>query len=115
MKVERAKVIDFTDREPKSEFNIRLPRGSRLLDDFVTLADGVYTLYLAPEIITEESEVHTYVVAGPHQSIDPSKHVYAKTVSLFSPAMDEQGNEIPGVPPHTIMFPIFRVAKLSVA
>lgn len=108
-------MIDFTKREPQSEFNIRLPKGSILLDDFVTLPDGVYALYLAPELITEDSEVFTYVVAGPNQSVDPSKHKYAKTVSLFTPAMDEQGNEIPNVPPHTIMFPLFRVTKLSVA
>lgn len=115
MKIERAMVIDFTDRTPKSEFNLRLPKGSILLDDFVTLPDGVYALYLAPELITEDSDVHTYVVAGPNQSIDPTKHRYAKTVSLFTPAMDAEGNEIPGVAPHTIMFPLFRVNKLTVA
>lgn len=115
MKLERALVIDFTDKNPKSEFNLRLPKGSVLLDSFVTLPDGVYALYLAPELITEDSDVHTYVVAGPNQSIDVTKHKFADTVSLFVPATDGEGNELPNVPPHTIIFPLFRLIKLSVA
>lgn len=114
MKVERALVIDFTDPVPKSEFNLRLAAGSIPLDQFVTLPDGVYALYLAPELITEESEITTYVVAGPNQSIDPKKHKFAQCVSLFSPAVDEKGNDIPGMAPNTIMFPLFRVVNLSV-
>ena len=115
MKVERALLISFGDPEPKSEFNLRIPAGSVPLDQFVTLPDGVYALYLAPELITEESQIVTYVIGGPNYSIDPVKHKMAQVVSLFAPAMDAEGNEIPGAPPHTVIFPIFRVIKLAVA
>lgn len=107
MKVERAIVIRFNDKEPKSEFNVRIPVGSRRLD-FVTLPDGVYLLYLAPDIISNESEVWTFVVGGPNQFIDASKHEFLQTISIFVPPINpETGEEIEGAAPNTIIFPFF--------
>lgn len=109
MKVEKAVVVPFNIKEPKTQFNVRLPKNSVLMD-LVALSDGIYLMYLAPTLISSEEagEVVTFVIGVNTEDINPQKDTFMQTVVVYVPPVDQEGKEVPYGEPNIILFPIFR-------
>lgn len=81
MKIEKFVVLDFS-KEPKEEFRVEVPTGSKFLK-LTVFPDGIYAWFEVPEMVVGSFEYPTFIVINQNTSI-PSDTVYIDSPVMFT-------------------------------
>jgi hypothetical protein len=108
-KIEKFQIRSFEDKEHRKEYVIKVPIGASFLNKVKVLHDGIYAFYSVPNIIGVNSNIETFKILQPEETI-PENVELVDILDIIFEVPDTATQDNKAEPTQGIMlFPIYKV------